>query len=89
MTKYVSQYLIVATILIIRNSQFPSYLKDNASTLSSEDQTRYQAQYKVVAQIVETFEDPSYNDDDPQKGLKVVELMQEVRRTFLPAIRLI
>ena len=33
----------------------------------------------MVAQIVATFEDSSYTDDDPQKGLKIVELMQEVR----------
>lgn len=58
--------------------QFPGYLKDHASTLSAEDKTRYEAQTKIVAQIVATFEDPSFTDDDPQKGLKVVELMQEV-----------
>ena len=59
--------------------QFPSYLKDNDATLSAEDKTRYASQSKVVAQIVATFEDPSYTDDDAQKGLKIVELMQEVR----------
>ena len=59
--------------------QFPSYLKDNDATLSPEDKTRYASQSKVVAQIVATFEDSSYTDDDPQKGLKIVELMQEVR----------
>lgn len=59
--------------------QFPSYLKDNATTLSDEDKTRFAAQSKVVAQIVATFEDPSYTEDDPVKGLKIVELMQEVR----------
>ena len=62
--------------------QFPGYLKDNASTLSAEDKTRYEAQSKVVAQIVATFEDPSFKDDDPQKSLNIVELMQEVRSRF-------
>ena len=57
-------------------------MKDNASTLSAEDKTRYEAQSKVVAQIVATFEDPSFKDDDPQKSLKIVELMQEVRSQF-------
>ena len=58
-------------------------MKDNASTLSSEDKTRYEAQSKVVAEIVAIFEDPSCSDDDPMKGLKVVELMQEVRKRFV------
>lgn len=67
---------------MVRALQFPGYLKDNVSTLSAEDKTRYEAQSKVVAQIVATFEDPSFKDDDPQKSLKIVELMQEVRSRF-------
>ncbi|KAI0711758.1 Pex19 protein family-domain-containing protein [Earliella scabrosa] len=66
------------------HDKFPSYLEDNASTLSADDKTRYQSQYKVVKQIVATFEDPSYTDDDPQKGLKVVELMQEMQEYGSP-----
>lgn len=65
-----------------RIMQFPGYLKDHASTLSAEDKTRYEAQSKVVAQIVATFDDPSFTNDDPQKSLRVVELMQEVRSSF-------
>ncbi|KAI0777428.1 Pex19-domain-containing protein [Trametes elegans] len=61
------------------HDKFPSYLKDNASTLSAEDKKRYDSQSKVVTQIVTIFEDPSYTDDDPQKGLRVVELMQEMQ----------
>ena len=47
--------------------------------MSAEDKSRYDAQYKIVAQIVAMFEDPSYSDEDAEKGLKIVELMQEVR----------
>lgn len=54
-------------------------MKDNAATMSAEDKTRYDAQYKIVTQIVAAFEDPSYSDEDAEKGLKIVELMQEVR----------
>ena len=53
-------------------------MKDNAATMSAEDKTRYDAQYKIVTQIVAAFEDPSYSDEDAEKGLKIVELMQEV-----------
>ncbi|KAI0699770.1 Pex19 protein [Cerioporus squamosus] len=66
------------------HDKFPSYLKDNDATLSSEDKTRYASQSKVVAQIVATFEDPSYSDDDPQKGMKVVELMQQMQEFGSP-----
>ncbi|EIW56168.1 Pex19 protein [Trametes versicolor FP-101664 SS1] len=66
------------------SDKFPSYLKDNATTLSDEDKTRFAAQSKVVAQIVATFEDPSYTEDDPVKGLKIVELMQEMQEHGSP-----
>ncbi|RPD56534.1 Pex19-domain-containing protein [Lentinus tigrinus ALCF2SS1-7] len=66
------------------HDKFPSYMKDNDATLSAEDKTRYVSQAKVVAQIVATFEDPSYADDDPQKGMKVVELMQEMQEYGSP-----
>ncbi|KAJ3003824.1 hypothetical protein NUW54_g2654 [Trametes sanguinea] len=66
------------------HDKFPSYLEDNASKLSEEDKKRYVAQSKIVAEIVATFEDPSYSDEDPQKGLKVVELMQEMQEHGSP-----
>ncbi|OJT06002.1 Peroxisome biogenesis protein 19-1 [Trametes pubescens] len=66
------------------SDKFPSYLEDNALTLSDEDKTRFAAQSKVVAQIVATFEDPSYTEDDPVKGLKIVELMQEMQEHGSP-----
>ncbi|KAI1792262.1 Pex19-domain-containing protein [Ganoderma leucocontextum] len=66
------------------HDKFPGYLKDHASTLSAEDKTRYEAQSKIVAQIVATFEDSSFSDDDPQKSLKVVELMQEMQEHGSP-----
>ncbi|TFK83339.1 Pex19-domain-containing protein [Polyporus arcularius HHB13444] len=66
------------------DDKFPSYLKDNDATLSAEDKARYASQSKVVAQIVATFEDPSYTDDDPLKGMKVVQLMQEMQEYGSP-----
>ncbi|TBU28206.1 Pex19-domain-containing protein [Dichomitus squalens] len=61
------------------HEKFPGYLKEHDATLSAEDKTRYQTQFKIVAQIVTIFEDPSYSEDDPQSGVKVVELMQEMQ----------
>ncbi|KAI0635373.1 Pex19 protein [Trametes polyzona] len=66
------------------HDKFPSYLQEHAPTLSVEDKKRYESQSKVVAQIVTIFEDPTYSEDDPQKGLKVVELMQEMQEYGSP-----
>ncbi|KAI0644010.1 Pex19 protein family-domain-containing protein [Trametes meyenii] len=61
------------------HDKFPSYLEDNAAKLSAADKSRYESQRTVVAQIVTTFEDASYSDDDPEKSLKIIELMQKMQ----------
>ena len=60
------------------HDKFPDYLKDNAATLKEEDKTRYAAQQKIVAEIIEVFEDPSYSPDNAEQGVKVVTLMNNV-----------
>ncbi|KAH9915458.1 Pex19-domain-containing protein [Epithele typhae] len=66
------------------HDKFPGYIKEHESTMSAEDKTRYESQYKVVGQIVGTFEDASYSDEDAEKGLKIVELMQEMQEFGSP-----
>ncbi|KAI0828514.1 Pex19-domain-containing protein [Trametes gibbosa] len=66
------------------HDKFPSYLQDNSATLSAEDKKRFDSQSKLVTQIVTIFEDPSYTEDDPEKGLKVVELMQQMQEYGSP-----
>ncbi|TFK47301.1 Pex19 protein [Heliocybe sulcata] len=61
------------------NDKFPSYLSDNASSLSPDDKSRYEAQYHCVTKIVQIFEDPSYSEEDTEKGKQVVELMNEMQ----------
>jgi len=61
------------------HDKFPSYLSDNASTLSSPDKSRYEAQYQCVTKIVQIFEDPAYSDEDTEKGKEVVQLMNEMQ----------
>ena len=39
-----------------------------------------------VSAIVAIFEDPSYKEDDQEKGAKIVTLMNEVRLLLLPII---
>ena len=71
--------ILAACLWSMRASQFPGYLKEHNASLSAEDKTRYEAQFKIVGEIVTIFEGPGYSEDDPDSGLRVVELMQEVR----------
>ncbi|OCH91767.1 Pex19 protein, partial [Obba rivulosa] len=59
--------------------KFPSYLKEHDSTLKAEDKKRFESQFSVVSKIVAVFDDPSYSDEDPQKGVRIIELMNEMQ----------
>lgn len=61
------------------HSKFPAYLKDNAATLKAEDKQRFEAQQKIVTEIVDIFEDPTYSADNSEQGIKIVTLMNTVR----------
>ncbi|EPQ51527.1 Pex19 protein, partial [Gloeophyllum trabeum ATCC 11539] len=61
------------------HDKFPSYLSENAATLSDADKSRYQQQYKCVTKIVQIFEEPGYSDEDAEKGKTIVELMNEMQ----------
>lgn len=61
------------------HDKFPAYLKDHQATLSAEDKARYGKQQVICAQIIEIFEDPSYSEEDEEKGLRVVSLMNDMQ----------
>ncbi|EIN05462.1 Pex19 protein, partial [Punctularia strigosozonata HHB-11173 SS5] len=61
------------------HDKFPDYLAENSAKLSTADKDRYERQYSCVQQIVEVFEDPSYSDEDAQKGTRIVTLMNEMQ----------
>lgn len=65
------------------HEKFPPYLKDNAATLKPEDKQRYEAQQKIVAEIITMFEDSSYTPEDQEKGIKIVTLMNTVSHQYL------
>lgn len=60
------------------HEKFPSYLKDNAATLKPEDKQRYEAQQKLVTEIIAIFENSSYTPEDQEKGVRIVTLMNTV-----------
>jgi peroxin-19 len=59
--------------------KFPDYLKANATTLTSTDKSRYDAQIICMKQLLEIFESKNYTDDDDETRTKVVDLMSELQ----------
>ncbi|TDL20509.1 Pex19-domain-containing protein [Rickenella mellea] len=59
--------------------KFPAYLSENASKLSMEDKSRFNNQLDCVTKIVAVFEDPTYSDDNHEKGAQVATLMNEMQ----------
>ncbi|KAG2095880.1 Pex19 protein family-domain-containing protein [Suillus discolor] len=62
------------------SDKFPDYLKANASTLTSDDKSRYDAQIICMKQLLEIFESKDYADNDDKTRMKIVDLMGEVRQ---------
>jgi len=61
------------------HDKFPEYLSKNASTLSSEDRARFEAQIVCIKQLLDQFEAKTYRDDDEGAREKIVELMGELQ----------
>ncbi|KAG1835552.1 Pex19 protein family-domain-containing protein [Suillus variegatus] len=64
--------------------QFPGYLKANATTLTSDDKSRYDAQIICIMQLLEIFESKDYADDDDKTRIKIVDLMGELQKHGSP-----
>ncbi|KAH8088939.1 Pex19-domain-containing protein [Cristinia sonorae] len=61
------------------HEKFPKYLRDNADKINPDDKKRYDAQQALVTQILAVFDSPSYSDSNPEQGVKVVSLMNEMQ----------
>ncbi|CEH19030.1 40 kDa farnesylated protein associated with peroxisomes [Ceraceosorus bombacis] len=69
--------------------KYPEYLNSPAAaSISASDRSRYQAQARIVSQVVSTFEDPAYTNgtEDQKKHLRatVGELMNEMQDNGSP-----
>ena len=62
-------------------TQFPSYLESHPA-LSSEDRERYQQQILCMKRLLDIFEAPTYNEEDPETNKKVMDIMNEVCSFF-------
>ncbi|EJD08510.1 Pex19-domain-containing protein [Fomitiporia mediterranea MF3/22] len=61
------------------HDKFPGYLSENDEKLSTEDKERFRNQMTRVSAIMQIFEDPSYKEDDQEKGAQIVSLMNEMQ----------
>ncbi|KAG2346396.1 Pex19-domain-containing protein, partial [Suillus weaverae] len=66
------------------SDKFPDYLKTNATKLTPDDKSRYDAQIICMKQLLEIFESKDYADDDDKTRAKVVDLMGELQRHGSP-----
>ncbi|OAV89505.1 hypothetical protein PTTG_08813 [Puccinia triticina 1-1 BBBD Race 1] len=57
---------------------FPDWLNENRSKLSPEDLKRYETQSKIIGQVIEKFEDPSWDAEEKAGGEKFISRQKEV-----------
>jgi peroxin-19 len=55
--------------------KYPSYLHQNAASLSPDEKANYETQLGYITRILAIFEDPKYAEEEKEKGREVVELM--------------
>ena len=69
------------------HNKFPLWMSQNRSTTNADDLRRYDKQQRLVAEIVERFEQISYSDTHTSDREFIVERMQEVQDVarYLPA----
>lgn len=62
------------------HKRFPGYLASEKGTaLSDEVRARYQKQHGIMAEIIEAYESPNYDDNNPESRKKVSELVTRLQ----------
>ncbi|KAA1105908.1 Peroxisome chaperone and import receptor [Puccinia graminis f. sp. tritici] len=60
------------------NRLFPDWIEENRSKLSPEDMKRYETQAKIIEQVIERFEDPSWDSEEKAGGDRFLSRQKEV-----------
>jgi len=66
------------------HEKFPGYLAENENKLSPDVKDRYTKQQRTISQIIAIFEAKDYSEEDPEIGLKVMSLMNEMQEGGAP-----
>lgn len=64
--------------------KYPKWLEENQEKASKEDLERYQAQNKYVHEIIELYENPTYDDNNPQDREEVSIKLEALQAAGLP-----
>ncbi|BFZ54316.1 Peroxisome chaperone and import receptor [Savitreella phatthalungensis] len=75
MSQLMSKEILYEPLLEL-NQKYPGWLADNKT---HKDYDKYVQQSGIVAQIVDRFEDPEYDDEDEYKKAQVMELMGQMQ----------
>lgn len=60
------------------SEKYPGWLEKNGAGLSAEDKTKYEEQCRLVREMVQKFEEPTYKDENVADREFIVERMQQV-----------
>ena len=72
--------------------QYPDYLKENKDTLSEEDYTRYEKQYKLIVEICQEFESEKESESAEEKSARfnrILTMMQTMQSHGTPPSSLV
>ncbi|MCJ1428127.1 Peroxisome chaperone and import receptor [Sticta canariensis] len=71
------------------HDKFPSWMQKNESSVKADDLKRYQAQQRLVGEIVGKFNEKGYSDSNPVDREFIVERMQQMQAAGSPPADLV
>ena len=64
--------------------KFPDYLAKNEKSLNKDDLVRYKQQRQLVEEMCNKFDDPKYEDNDPECRKYITERMEAMQKSGAP-----
>ncbi|KAK8088662.1 hypothetical protein PG997_003623 [Apiospora hydei] len=71
------------------NDKYPGWLEKNGAGLGADDKKKYEEQCRLVREMVQKFEEPSYKDENVADREYIVERMQKMQSSGSPPADLV
>ncbi|KAK7924116.1 hypothetical protein PG985_006170 [Apiospora marii] len=71
------------------SDKYPGWLEKNRAGLSADDKTKYEEQCRLVREMVQKFEEPTYKDENVADREYIVERMQKMQSSGSPPADLV
>ncbi|KAK8126087.1 Pex19-domain-containing protein [Apiospora kogelbergensis] len=71
------------------NDKYPGWLEKNGAGLEADDKKKYEEQSRLVREMVQKFEEPTYKDEDVADREYIVERMQKMQSSGSPPADLV